>query len=181
LQSTSTVPDTPNIGVEDNVIDEMARQFTNWFYTVLNHFKLGIEKFWQDCSMCLDISSGSDCFRHEIQNSAVDVVKWICDTKTHDNLYFKPNLSHEGVKGRRDVHGRVMFLVCGTLHQPDRCVGIFEQLFGLVRDPSTNDKWKIKFTNLNLKGTSAVTKPPSLAEGSLLRIIESTSSPSQSA
>jgi hypothetical protein len=70
---------------------------------------------------------------------------------------------------------------CGTLHQQDRCVGIFERLFGLIRDPSACNNWKIRYTNLNLKRTSIVTKLPTLAEGSLLMSVTSVSSPSQSA
>lgn len=89
--------------------------------------------------MCLELSSERDFSKHEIQNSAADVVQMICNTKACHSLYFNPNLSHEGVQGRRDVHGLVMGLVCGTLHQQDRCVGVLEQLFGLVRDPSADN------------------------------------------
>jgi hypothetical protein len=179
LQSASTVPETPKVGIEANKIDEMARRFTEWFYPLLNQCQLGTEHFWPDCSMCLELSSESDCSKHEIQNSAADVVQMICDTKARHNLYFNLNLSHEGVQRRIDVHGLVMVLVCGTLHQQDRCVGVFEQLFGLIRVSLASNYWKIKYTNLNLKSTSIVTKFPTLAEGSLLRNIESVSSPSQ--
>jgi hypothetical protein len=175
------VPKTPQPSIEAHEIDEMAHQFTNWFYSMLNQCQLGMEHFWQDCSMCLVLSSEKDCSKLEIKNSAADVVQLIWDTKASNNLYFNPNLSHEGVQGRTDVHGLVKILVCGTLHQQDRCVGIFEQLFGLIRDPWACNNWKIKYTDLNLKSTSIVTNLPTLAEGSLLRSIASVSSPSQSA
>jgi len=180
------IPKTPQLGLEAYEIDEMARQFTNWFYSLLNQCQLGMEHFWPDCSMCLVSSSESDCSESdcsklEIKNSAADVVQLIWDTKARNNLHFNPNVSHEGVQGRTDVHGLVMVLVCGTLHQQDRCVGIFEQLFGLIRDPSACNNWKIKYTNLNLKGTSNITTLPTLAEGSLLSSITSVSSPTQSA
>ena len=175
------MPKTPQPSIEAHEIDEMAHQFTNWFYSMLNQCQLGIEHFWQDCSMCLVLSSEKDCSKLEIKNSAADVVQLIWDTKASNNLYFNPNLSHEGVQGRTDVHGLVKILVCGTLHQQDRCVGIFEQLFGLIRDPWACNNWKIKYTDLNLKSISIVTNLPTLAEGSLLRSIASVSSPSQSA
>jgi len=178
LQSISVVPKT-QLGIEAHEIDEMAHQFTNWFYSLLNQCQLGMEHFWQDCNMCLVLSSERDCSTLEVKNSAADVAQLIWDTKARNNLYFNPNLSHEGVRGRTDVHGLVMVLACGTLHQQDRCVGIFEQLFGLIRDPSACNNWKIKYTNLNLKGTSNVTNLPTLAEGSLLRSVTSVSSPSQ--
>ena len=175
------VPKTPQHGIEAHEINEMAHQFTNWFYSLLNQCQLGMENFWQDCSMYLVLSSERDCSELEIKNSAAEVVQLIWDTKARNNLYFNPNLSCEGVQGWTDVHGLVIVLACGTLHQQDRCVGIFEQSFGLVRDPSARNYWKIKHTNLNLKCTSNITNLPTLAEGSLLRSITSVSSPSQSA
>jgi hypothetical protein len=48
--------------------------------------------------MCLELSSESDCSKHEIQSSAADVVQMICDTKARNNLYLNPNMSHEGVQ-----------------------------------------------------------------------------------
>jgi hypothetical protein len=131
--------------------------------------------------LCLELSSGRDYAKHEIQNSPADVVQMMWNTKARHDLCFIPNLSHEGVQGRIAVHGLIMVLVCGTLHQQDRCVGVFEQSFGLIRDPSVDNVWKIKYTNLSLKSTSIVTKPPTLAEGSLLRSVTSGSSPNQSA
>lgn len=181
MQSSSTISKIPKPGVEACEIDEMARQFTNWFYSMLNQCQLGIEHFWQDCSMCLVINSENDCSKFEVKNSATDVVQLIWDTKTRNNLCFNPNLSHEGVQGRTDVHGLVMILVCGTLHQQDKCVGIFEQLFGLIRDPLACNNWKIKYTNLNLQGTSVVTNLPTLAEGNILRNITSVYNSSESA
>lgn len=175
------IPKTPQLGLEAHEIDEMAQQFTVWFYSLLNQCQLGMEHFWPDCSMCLVSSSEKYCSKLEITNSAADVVQLIWDTKAHNNLHFNPNVSHEGVQGRTDLHGLVMVLACGTLHQQDRCVGIFEQLFGLIRDPSACNNWKIKYTNLNLKGTSNITTLPTLAEGSLLSSVTSVSSPSQSA
>jgi len=180
-ESASVIPKTPQLGLEAHEIDEMAQQFTVWFYSLLNQCQLGMEHFWPDCSMCLVSSSEKYCSKLEITNSAADVVQLIWDTKAHNNLHFNPNVSHEGVQGRTDLHGLVMVLACGTLHQQDRCVGIFEQLFGLIRDPSACNNWKIKYTNLNLKGTSNITTLPTLAEGSLLSSVTSVSSPSQSA
>jgi hypothetical protein len=131
--------------------------------------QLGVEHFWQDCNIELLSNpeiGGSIC---EVKNSAADVVHLICSTKTQHNLYFNPNLSCEGVQGKTEHHGLVMVLACGTLHQQDKCVGVFEQLFGLIRDPLAYNNWKIKFTKLNLKSKSIVTSSPTLAEGSLLK------------
>ncbi|PNF15905.1 hypothetical protein B7P43_G07985 [Cryptotermes secundus] len=169
-------------------VDELARQFTHWFYSMLNQHdvyhqdtQLGVEHFWKDCNMQLVLNSEMGCSKTEVQRSAADVVQLICATRTQHNLYFNPNLSHEGVQGKTEHHGLVMVLACGTLHQQDRCVGIFEQLFGLIRDPLACNNWKIKYTELNLTSNSAVTSLPTLAEGSLLKSIPSVPNSIQSA
>jgi hypothetical protein len=133
-------------------IDELAHQFTQWFYAMLNHqgTQLGVGHFWQDCNMQLVLNSEMGCYQTEVKSSAANVVQVICNTKTQHNLYFSPNLSHGGVKGKADDYGLVMVVASGTLHQPGRCVGVFEQLFGLVRDPFAGN-WKIKHTKLHLK------------------------------
>jgi hypothetical protein len=74
-----------------------------------------------------------------------------------------------------------MVLACGTLHQQDKCVGVFEQLFGLIRDPLACNNWKIKYTELHLTSKSTVTSSPTLAEGSLLKNILSVPNAIQSA
>jgi hypothetical protein len=179
-------PTQPDI--KEREVDEMARQFTHWFYSMLNQHdehhegsRLGVEHFWQDCNMKLVLNSemgGSKC---EVKNSAANVVQLICSTKTQHNLYFNPNFSCEGVQGKTEYHGLVMVLACGTLHQQDTCVGVFEQLFGLIRDPLAYNNWKIKYTELNLKSKSIVTSSPTLAEGSLLKSISSVADSIQSA
>ena len=40
--------------------------------------------------------------------------------------------------------------VCGTVQKGNQPVGIFEQKFSLVRDPSMENNWRIKSTNLKL-------------------------------
>lgn len=45
------------------------------------------------------------------------VVGLLSDMKQRHKLYFSPNLSADGVRGRSEPHGMVSVLVCGTLHQ----------------------------------------------------------------
>jgi hypothetical protein len=117
LQPPSAIPETPKLGTEVNEIGEMAHTFTHWFYPMLNHCQLGTEHFWLDCSMCLELSCERVRTKHEIQNSAADVVQMIYDTKARHSLFFNPNFSHEGVQGRIDKYGLVTVQVCGMLHQ----------------------------------------------------------------
>ena len=134
---------------------------------------LGSEHFWQDCSMHMEITSGMDIQNIEVLNNAVEVVKVILGTKLEHNLYFNPNLTDQGVRGKVSKHGVVLVLVCGTLHKQDKCVGVFEQLFGLIRDPGACNNWKIKNTQLHLKSELMISHVPRLEEGTLLHSIES--------
>jgi hypothetical protein len=170
----------PKSDIQVCEIRELAHQFTHWFYSMLNQAEvqcqgtqLGVEHFWADCNMCLVLNSEKCSLKLEVKSNASEVVQLLSDTKTQNKLYFNPNLSHEGVQGRTDVHGLVIVLACGTLHQQDKCVGIFEQLFGLIRDPSAGNNWKIKYTELCLKSESVITSLPTVAEESLLRSISS--------
>jgi hypothetical protein len=96
-------------------------------------------------------------------------------------LRCNPNLCDEGVRGRwggspalllsrLDPHGLVLVLVCGTLHNQADVCGVFEQVFGLVRDPTSDNNWKIKSTEARLVA-GPVSQPPSLASCSTLEAI----------
>ena len=79
----------------------------------------------------------------EIQNTAAEV-QGFCYFEARYNLYFNLSKSRECVQGKIVLHGRVMVLVCGTLYQQDRSVGIFEQFFIIIRDLPAFNNWKLK-------------------------------------
>lgn len=66
-------------------------------------------------------------------------------------LLLSPNLEPRGLKALVSPHGLVMVAVAGTIHRGKRCMGIFEQIFGLIRSPLEKDTWKIKFVNLKIR------------------------------
>lgn len=78
-------------------------------------------------------------------------------------LFLSPNLDSQGLKCASSPHGLVMVGVAGTVHRGNSCLGIFEQIFGLIRSPFVENTWKIKFINLRIVGGS------SLAPGSSLK------------
>jgi hypothetical protein len=61
------------------------------------------------------------------------------------------NVSHSSIKGDMDTYGLGRIIAGGTVHRFQQCLGVFEQSFGLIRDPLTENNWKIKFTHLKLK------------------------------
>lgn len=59
-------------------------------------------------------------------------------------------------------HGIVLVLSCGTLHaHASVSVGVFESVFGLMRDPFSDNNWKIKNIKMQLQSTG-ISKLPQL-------------------
>ena len=55
-----------------------------------------------------------------------------------------------------DQHGLIVVNVAGTIHNGESTVvGVFEQQFGLLQDPSTQGNYKIKFTRLICRHASS--------------------------
>jgi len=154
--------------LDTSEINTMALKFSEWFYTMMNaNEPIGPEHFWRDAKLKMNLTSGSDTINHNVEDSAEEIVQILYKTKYEHQLYFNPNFLSDGVQGRRDPHGLVMVLACGTLHSNNLCVGVFEQVFVLARDPFVDNNWKIKSTELNLKSKKDVKAPPSLCDSSL--------------
>lgn len=99
-----------------------------------------------------------------IENNPKEIVEFLVATCQQNNLYLNANDSQEGLQGRIDPHGLVIILACGTLHSNNTCVGVFEQIFALARDPTSDNNWKIKNTELNLRSRNQVKSTPRLCD-----------------
>lgn len=71
-------------------------------------------------------------------------------------LFLNPNLDCNGLKCVSSPHGLVVVAVAGTVHRGSVCLGIFEQVFGLIRSPFVVNTWKIKFVNLRIVGQNSL-------------------------
>ncbi|GAB6032471.1 hypothetical protein CHUAL_011103 [Chamberlinius hualienensis] len=154
-QNNSAINNISNNGTSREV-QEMAEQFTRWFYQVLHNGhldnpnledKFGPHHFWRDCQFKIHTPQ---C-EHLIEGSQATADR-LLSLIGQDQLYFNPFYAQQGIKGYVDNHGLVIILVAGDIHRADRWVGVFEQKFGLIRDPASDNKWKIKFSELNFKG-----------------------------
>ena len=61
-----------------------------------------------------------------------------------------PNLNCGGVYGKQNQFGFVIVAVCGSVFKSGDCVGVFEHVFGLLQDPSSQFRWKIKWNELRV-------------------------------
>ncbi|XP_060520982.1 uncharacterized protein C3orf38 homolog isoform X2 [Cylas formicarius] len=143
-------------------INVMAQQFADWFYSMLNENDLGSEHLFE-----VNIFANNECDTTVLENNPQEVTSLLLQTRLKHNLHFNPNISDEGVHGRTDPHGLVVVLVCGTLHVSNICAGVFEQVFTLAKDPFSQNTWKIKSTELNLRRQNEVPRLPTLCEGTM--------------
>jgi len=146
---------------------EFGIQFTIWFYTKLNNVandpdSFGIEHFFNDATLTLLVSTAGHDNSVEHFDGAELVVRRLTALITDEQLMLNANQSEDGVCGMSDQHGRRVVFVCGTVHRANAVLGLFEHQFGLVRDPSSENNWKICFNRLALS-TRAPSQLPTLA------------------
>lgn len=131
-------------------INQMARTFATWFYENLNSNQLQVSDFWCDCKCTVQFLENQLCLVEEEHLGAEAVLKFCQSLLSKYNLYLNLNITHSGTQGRIDCHGLVLVLTCGTLHKINQFVGSFETVFGLSRDPFSQNNWKINQINLRL-------------------------------
>lgn len=141
----------------------LGQQFCQWFFQLLNSQNLslgqqpqdwGPQHFWPDVKLRLLSKAGSEQMEEFL---GADLVSRRFLALTRDErLLFSPNLDPHGLKALTSRHGLVLVAVAGTIHRDSVCLGIFEQIFGLIRSPLDNNSWKIKFVNLKIRGQDAL-------------------------
>lgn len=136
-------------------INQMARKFAHWFYEQLNTNRLQIEDFWSDCKCSVQFIENQQCLIEEQYVGADAVLEFCKSLLDKYSLYLNLNISHSGTQGRIDCHGLVLVLTCGTLHKVGQFVGTFEAVFGLSRDPFSQNNWKSNQITLRLHNFSA--------------------------
>ncbi|XP_033120683.1 uncharacterized protein C3orf38 homolog isoform X8 [Anneissia japonica] len=156
----------------------LAVQFSKWFYALLNSYNpcqaksplesWGPHHFWSDCQLVINICL-IDEDRKETFEGADVVSERLLSMAKDELLLFNPNLGEFGTKGKMNKHGVTMVLVCGTLHRKSECLGTFEQCFALISDPTFQNNWKVKFTNLSIMRKD-VKSTPRLKDASLLAL-----------
>ncbi|XP_065216536.1 uncharacterized protein C3orf38 homolog [Planococcus citri] len=149
---------------------QLARQFSDWYYTLINDenlSNLGPEHFFTDSRMKLELQDRHSTDVTEATNST-DIVQALRDVKLRYNFKFLPNLNPDAIRYNADIHGQVMVMVGGTLHtNASQVVGLFEQMFLLIRDPSDNNNWKVKNSKVMLRSSNAIEQAPAQASSAL--------------
>lgn len=104
--------------------------------------------------LCLFLNPGSEQMEEFIGAELVNL-RLLALTK-EERLVLSPNLEPYGLNVLASPHGLVLVAVAGTIHRDGVCLGIFEQILGLISSPLENNCWKIKFVNLKIRGRDAL-------------------------
>ncbi|XP_069744843.1 uncharacterized protein C3orf38 homolog isoform X2 [Narcine bancroftii] len=168
----------------------MGLQFCKWFYHLLNSqnplleersTEWGPQHFWEDAKLKFSYRTLEQ--RMEEYTGAVMVSLRLLALTKDEHLFLNPNLTGGGLKCIHSPHGLVIIAVAGTIHRDSICLGIFEQMFGLIRSPNNENNWKMKFIHLSITGqgtmsatlqSSEVSEPPiiSYESNELLQLFE---------
>ncbi|XP_010878512.1 uncharacterized protein C3orf38 homolog [Esox lucius] len=137
----------------------LARQFCQWFFQLFNSQNpslgqppqdWGPQHFWEDVYLCL-FSNVDGEQMEEFRGSELTSMRLLALAKD-ERLLLSPNLEPNGLKALSSPHGLVLVAVAGTIHRDTVCLGVYEQVFGLIRSPLEQNSWKIKFVNLKIRG-----------------------------
>ncbi|XP_034549681.1 uncharacterized protein C3orf38 homolog [Notolabrus celidotus] len=141
----------------------LGHEFCQWFFQLLNSQNLslgqqpqewGPQHFWPDAKLRLLSSTGSEQMAEFLGAELVSLR--LQSLAREERLLLSPNLEPLGLRALASPHGLVLVAVAGTIHRDAACLGIFEQIFGLIRSPLEKNSWKIKFVNLKIKGREAL-------------------------
>ena len=136
---------------------EIALAFVSWFYNTLNSTSSrredsswGPGNFWDDAKLVLQVEEPGNITTDETQNANNVSQGLLVFAQTYQTI-FNPNLTSNGVFSEMNSHGLLAVKSAGTLHRNSNVVGLYEQIFGLIKDPSADGNWKIKNTELRVK------------------------------
>eukprot|EP00794_Sanderia_malayensis_P009942 gene9942-10962_t len=142
----------------DPEAQQISESFVPWFYNIFNSSinsssgNMRPEHFWNDAKLLLHIEMQGEKSEDEVFGSK-EVSEKLTSAIVGLNIYFHPNVNSEGIKGFLNRYGLLIAQSAGTLHRNGSVVGLFEQVFGLIRDPHSQGNWKIKNTELRIRLT----------------------------
>lgn len=157
----------------------MGLQFCKWFYQLLNSqnpllqersSEWGPQHFWEDAKLKFSYRTLEQQLE-EYAGAVLVSLRLLALTKD-EHLFLNPNLTGDGLKCIHSPHGLVIIAVAGTIHRDAVCLGVFEQIFGLIRCPSNENNWKMKLIHLKITGQGAMSSSLQSNEASQPPIIK---------
>ena len=139
--------------------------FISWFFDMINSLRSsnvnsswGPNHFWDDAKLFLQVEQPDGVVKDEVQ-TANDVSRRLMAFVLTYQVVFNPNLTMNDAHSKINCHGLLEVISTGTLHRNSDVVGLYEQVFDLIKDPLAEGNWKIKNTKLKIKFTSNDQQP----------------------
>ncbi|XP_020666741.2 uncharacterized protein C3orf38 homolog [Pogona vitticeps] len=141
----------------------LGEEFCQWFFGMLNSQnpqfgqpleEWGPQHFWDDVKLKFCYNASKQNIEEYVGAELVSLR--LLSLVKEEFLFLNPNLDAGGLKCAVSKYGLVVVAVAGTVHRNTCCLGVFEQIFGLIRCPFRENTWKIKVTQLNIVGQNAM-------------------------
>ncbi|XP_042298846.1 uncharacterized protein C3orf38 homolog [Sceloporus undulatus] len=141
----------------------LGEEFCQWFFEILNsqnpligqsQDEWGPQHFWDDAVLKFCYNTSEQNIEEYLGAELVSLR--LLSLVREEYLFLNPNLNAGGLRCAVSQHGLVVVAVAGTVHRNTCCLGVFEQIFGLIRCPFRENTWKIKFVNLKIVGQNAM-------------------------
>ncbi|XP_073473107.1 uncharacterized protein C3orf38 homolog [Aquarana catesbeiana] len=148
--------------LESTDFNLLGEKFCEWFYILLNsqNPSFGQEKgewgpqhFWENAILKFAYKAAEQALE-EHKGSQMASLRLLALTRD-ERLIFSPSTDSRGLKCVSSPHGLVVVAVAGTIQRDGACLGIFEQIFGLIRCP-IGKNWKIKHVDLKVLGQNSL-------------------------
>ncbi|KAH0624954.1 hypothetical protein JD844_032907 [Phrynosoma platyrhinos] len=147
----------------DKECHNLGEEFCQWFFEILNsqnpligqsQDEWGPQHFWDDVILKFCYNTSEQNIEEYLGAELVSLR--LLSLVREEYLFLNPNLNAGGLRCTVSRHGLVVVAVAGTVHRNTCCLGVFEQIFGLIRCPFRENTWKIKFVNLKIVGQNAM-------------------------
>ncbi|XP_073526908.1 uncharacterized protein [Phyllobates terribilis] len=144
---------------------QLGQDFCNWFFSLLNcqNPDHGQERlawdplmFWNDVTLFFTNTNENS---HERYNGDECVSSKLLEMMQKEKLIFTPVLDSERFKCVNSRHGLVVVAVTGIISCTDKGSNVFNQIFGLIKCPSTGN-YKIKSMTLKLGNMNPLNSVP---------------------
>lgn len=165
---------------EEEVGQRLGHEFAKWYYERLNNLTdFSATHFWPQSHLRIEYifaAQPDNAIIDEVANNGEAVCAKIKDLRAVKELWFEVNYQ-TGIRGTLNPHGLAQIMVCGVLYDFNSKlpVGVFEQMFGLMKDISDHQNFKIKYTVIRLREGAKLAlenSPPEMTDSSLVGIVE---------
>lgn len=145
LQSTDQQP---------SHLQRLAEEFTSWLFERINNGSLVESDLWSDVTGAIRLIDSAGNTEDLQARGCTQVHKSFADLRTGLQFQLVPNICPVGVQGKMNSYGMVMIASCGCVYRSGVFVGVFEAAFGLLRDSTSSEVWKLKHSKLQIKSVA---------------------------